>query len=192
MAYATYTTEALVCGSRDSYTSDRSYLLFTKEAGMLWATARSVREEKSKQRCALQDFSFIRVSLVKGRSGWRIGSVEAVSNPFMKASSRSERAYVSSILSLLRRYIHGEQQMHTVFSDVKAALMNDTFKLNQDVAQSLFTARLLYVLGYISKNELTSPVLEAVDFEEAYELNDAKNSLELEKVIQQAHSLSHL
>jgi len=89
MSYATYTTEALVCGSRNNNTSDRAYLLFTEEVGMIWASARSVREERSKQRYALQDFSLIRVSLVKGKSGWRIGSVEATCNPFMEARSRS-------------------------------------------------------------------------------------------------------
>ena len=82
--------------------------------------------------------------------------------------------------------------MHAVFSDVKAALMSDTLKLDPDVSQSMFAARLLHVLGYISKSGAKASVLEAADFEEAYELNDVKNALELEKVIQQAHSLSHL
>jgi len=192
MAYSTYTTEALVCGSKDSHTSDRSYLLFTKDAGMLWATARSVREERSKQRFALQDFSFIRVSLVKGRSGWRIGSVEAVGNPFLAARQRKERAYVSSIIALLRRYIHGEQQMHGVYDDVKNSLSSRALKYDLDLLRQLFTIRLLHTLGYILKNDTTGGVLEAPSVLEATTHYKEKNALNFEKVIQQAHDSSQL
>ena len=38
---------------------------------MVLAAARSVREEKSRQRYALQEFALVRVSLIKGKSGWR-------------------------------------------------------------------------------------------------------------------------
>ena len=48
MSYQTYITEALIVGSFDSNTADKSYLLFTKSAGMLYASARSVREEDRK------------------------------------------------------------------------------------------------------------------------------------------------
>ena len=80
MAYATYTTQALVCGTFDRNTADRSYRLFTREFGMVWADARSVRLEKSKQRSALTDFSVVRISLVRGKAGWKIGSVIAQQN----------------------------------------------------------------------------------------------------------------
>jgi len=192
MAYATYTTEALVCGSKDSHTSDRSYLLFTKDAGMLWATARSVREERSKQRFALQNFSFIRVSLVKGRSGWRIGSVEAVGNPFLAARQRKERAYVSSIVALLRRYIHGEQQMHGVYEDVLNSLSPDALKYDLDIIRQLFTIRLLHTLGYLLKNGVTREVLEATSVLDATVLYKEKSAVNFEKVIQQAHDSSQL
>lgn len=192
MAYATYTTKAIVCGSKDSYTSDRSYLLFTREAGMLWATARSVREEKSKQRFALQDFSIIRVSLVKGRSGWRIGSVEANGNPFLGARSRSERAYVNGIVGLLRRYIHGEQQMHDVYDDVEQALSNKVLVETADATTLTFTTRLLYTLGYILKNSANQNLIEPIDLSEAIKSLDSGVYPDLQKAIQRAHETSQL
>lgn len=191
--YKTYTTDALVCGSKDSYTSDRSYLLFTKEAGMLWATAKSVREEKSKQRYALQDFSFIRVSLVKGRSGWRVGSVEAVGNPFLGARSRSERAYITGIISLLRRYIHGEQQMHELFDEVVLALKNPTVAREEsEVTMQVFTLRLLYTLGYISKKTVLEPLISAPDLEKALAVFTKDHVAAVTTAIQHAHESSHL
>lgn len=162
MAYATYTTEAIVCGSKDSYTSDRSYLLFTETAGMLWATAKSVRTENSKQRYALQEFSVIRVSLVKGKSGWRIGSVEAIANPFLRAESREERGHVQTVVRALRRFVHGEEPVPAVFSDAKAALMLSP-AVSHTEAQDVFMLRLLHNLGYI-KSELIFAELLQADF----------------------------
>ncbi len=152
MAYRTYTTEAIVCGSRDSYTSDRSYLLFTEEAGMLWATARSVREERSKQRFALQDFSLIRVSLVKGKTGWRIGSVESIKNTFLAADTQPARAGVASVIKLLRRLVQGEEVVTAVYVDTREVLQHLPRVDPADVTHVVdhFTLRLLAELGYIA------------------------------------------
>lgn len=165
MAYATYTTEALVCGSRDSFTSDRSFLLFTREAGMLWASARSVREEKSKQRYALQDFSIIRVSLVRGKSGWRIGSVEAIANPFMEARERGARGGVSAVVKLLRRFLHGEEPHPALYDDTVLALSCISAAEGEDIIdlQEQFTLRLLYVLGYVAPHDSYKELLESSD-----------------------------
>lgn len=165
MAYKTYTTRAIVCGSKDSYTSDRSYLLFTEDAGMLWASARSVRVEKSKQRYALVDFSIIRVSLVKGRSGWRIGSVEAISNPFMEARERSSRAGVQRIVKLLRRFLHGEESNPTIYDDAVMALSCLAVAEGDDVNDLVdqFTLRTLYTLGYIAPHDKYIELLKSED-----------------------------
>lgn len=190
MAYSTYTTEAVVCGSKDSLTSDRSYLLFTKDAGMLWASARSVREEKSKQRYALQDFSIIRVSLVKGKSGWRIGSVEAVANPFMEARQRSCRAGVSAVVKLLRRFLHGEIAHPELYVDTVMVLSCLASAEGEDVIdlQNQFTLRMLYTLGYIAPHAAYTHILENDD---PWSVPSAVPH-EAMKAIEQALTASHL
>lgn len=165
MSYATYTTEAIVCGSVVSNTSDKSFLLFTRDAGMVWATARSVREEKSKQRYALQDFSIIRVSLVKGKASWRIGSVEAIGNPFLEASSREARAGLSVIVKALRRFIHGEVPYQVVYDDVVLCAACIAVADAEDIVrlQEQFMLRLLYQLGYVAPHDSYNDILENTD-----------------------------
>ena len=162
MSYQTYITEAVVCGSQVSNTSDKSFLLFTREAGMLWATARSVREEKSKPGHALQDFSLIRVSLVKGKSGWRIGSVEALGNSFMESNAREARAGSAYLVKLIRRYVHGESALPDVFTDLLTALTlaknADTEK--REAALAVFHVRLLARLGYVAGSAELTPLIE--------------------------------
>lgn len=154
MAYAIYTTEALVCGNYANRTADKSYLLFTKDAGMLYATATSVREERSKQRYALQDFSLVRLSLVKGKSGWRIGSAEIESNIYHLATNRQSRIAAIAMVKLIRQFVRGEDPLVAVYQDLKTALQNicddDS---DAPTITDIFTLRLLHHLGYIAKDE---------------------------------------
>ena len=187
--YATYITEALVCGTRDSYTSDRSYLLLTKRAGMLWAAARSVREEKSRQRYALQNFSLIRVSLVKGKSGWRIGSVESEYNAFSGAASREARGAITRIVKLLRQYLHGEETVSDIFLDVKRALsvLQSAQPKECNLIADIFALRLLNKLGYIAGKPSFAEHLSESEWEKLNVL-----PVEAYRSIENAQKVSHL
>ena len=162
MSYQTYTTEALVCGTWSKNTSDKSYLLFTKDAGMLYADARSVREEKSKQRFALQEFSHIKVSLVKGKSGWRIGSVEALGNHYTNAHDKLARGSVVGVYRWLRRFLKGEEAMPELYDYVFEALS----VLSSDVRErndldAVVKLRILTELGYVDRKRVPELVLQS-------------------------------
>ena len=193
MSYATYTTEALVCGSYASNTSDKSYLLFTKEAGMLFAGARSVREERSKQRYALQDLSLIRVSLIKGKSGWRIGSVEALGNPFLRANSRRERSCALFVINQLRRYVHGEVSLPSVYDDALELLsLAEVDEAAFVVYERLFLLRLLAHLGYIALEPSYQSLVEAQTLNEANMLYLPQSTASVEAAIAKGTQASQL
>lgn len=192
MAYATYITDALVCGGKDSNTSDKSYLLFAREAGMLFASARSVREERSKQRFALQEFSYVRVTLIKGKSGWRVGSVESLINYYQQATSKEARGSVVRIFRNLRRFIHGEETSPVLFDMVTKAL--DTVSLeakNRSCMDLFIELQLLQTLGYVSQKDVPASLKNA-DMETACIIEDAKLQKQIEKVLEHARSVSHL
>ncbi len=166
MSYTTYITQALVCGTFNRNTTDRTYLLFTREAGMLFAEARSVREERSRQRYALQDFSRIRVSLVKGKQSWKIGSVEAVASDFSVATSREARGGVVSFYRLLRRFIRGEEASPELFDFCQQALniliLPSTHRTFMEMC---IKVRLLSALGYVD-NEAVPKIIRDCPLEE--------------------------
>lgn len=152
MSYQVYTTEALVCGNFHYNTADKTVLLFTREIGMLFATARSVREERSKQRYALQDFSLIRVSLIRGKTGWRIGSVETEKNFYSEAGTRSARGSVVALFKTLRRFIQGEEATPELFDfclESSNYLTKEIDKRNR--VDLLVQLKVLSVLGYVEK-----------------------------------------
>ena len=194
MTYQTYITEAIVCGSFDSNTADKSFLLFTRRGGMIYATARSVREERSKQRYALQVFSHITISLVRGKQSWRIGSVESTGNLFAKARSRAVRGSVVSIMKLVRQYIHGEETNFALYDEVVEGL-NFLIALSNDesllIWETYIKARILYQLGYIAPpveiSELMTKSIKEVDEEILI-----KHKPLFAKLIEEAKKVSHL
>ncbi len=193
MSYQTYTTEAIVCGSYASNTSDKSFLLFTRDAGMLFATARSVREEKSKQRHALQDFSRIRVSLVKGKSGWRIGSVESLGNPFMESATKSARVALAQLIKLLRRYVHGEGVLSNVFSDtIETLALIESDSIDQDILLSVFHVRLLAHLGYSINIKQLGDLVNHRSIEYALSQYSEAYDFAIERAIESGSEASHL
>jgi len=188
MAYHLYNTEALVCGSRDSNTSDRAYILFTREAGMIWAQTKSVREERSKHRYALQDFSVIRVSLVYGKAGWRIVGTEPIANLYYDAKERSVRILLRNIVRLLRRVIRGEEATPDLYDDVLSMLSSLSEDILADEMETILTLRVLHALGYIAPQKAYQKLLE----DTAYEGRTVESLRKGRQAIEGALAASHL
>lgn len=192
MAYATYTTEALVCGTYDKNTADRSFLLFTREAGMLYAEARSVREERSRQRYALQDFSLVRVSLVKGKNGWKIGSIEAIKNYYHEAINKEARGDVVSLFRLLRRFMKGEEATPNLFDYAVSAftvLVKDSeFRL---FISTSVQVQILAYLGYVDTKFIPKEINQVAP-KDLIGTADEKITKQINDLYTQAVTSSHL
>ncbi|MFN3188155.1 MAG: recombination protein O N-terminal domain-containing protein [Candidatus Paceibacteria bacterium] len=194
MSYQTYITEAIVCGSYDNNTADKSFLLFTRRGGMLYATARSVREERSKQRYALQVFSCINISLVRGKQSWRIGSVESTGNLFSQAQSRAVRGSIVSVMKLVRQYIHGEETNFALYDEVVEGL-SFLISLPENskvvVWETFIKARILYQLGYIAPSTEVKELFYK-DLHEVLEEDIVSFQKTFSKLIEEAKAVSHL
>jgi DNA repair protein RecO len=193
MAYATYTTNALMCGSFDRNTADRSYLLFTREAGMLYANARSAREERSRQRYSLQDFTLVRVSLVKGKGGWKVGSIQALNNFYHEAIDQTARGSVVSVFRLLRRFFKGEEPAPELFDYIVQAVEQlSTAQPDRTFLQMLIQVHILAELGYVD-NQLLPRALQNRSLKSLDTTNYSEtDERTIEMLYTQAVSASHL
>lgn len=192
MSYQTYTTDAFVCGSYPNGAADKSYLLFTRDAGMLYATARSVREERSRQRYALQDFSHVTISLIKGKAGWRVGSVVVLENFYSQLSTRESRGALVRYTKHLRRYISGEVADPALYQEALLAITDIAHIAPTDLTiyESLMYARLLTRLGYIAPPPSLTSFLNVGT---TCSLDIAPYDLALiEQLVTQAEGASHL
>lgn len=146
--YTKYNTEALVLVTYESGEADRSVVLYTRDFGLVRARASGVRLERSKMRYSLQAYSFSRVSLVRGKNGWRAAGATSVRS-LPSGAITTSFARVSSLAS---RLIAGEERNDYLF----AALADAHASLAECAPESVPTieimcvARVLYALGYIS------------------------------------------
>jgi len=149
MAYQTYSTEAVVCGTKTSNTSDMLFTLFTREAGMIFVQAKSVREEKSKHRYSLQPFAHTRVTLVQGKSGWKITGTEPIRNLYSESENREARALWRNIVLFLRRVLQGETAYPDIFDDL-LEVYRHAQKVPREILEQVFYLRTLHTLGYVA------------------------------------------
>lgn len=136
--------------------------IFTRDLGLVFASAQGIRFEKSKLRPFTQDYSFGRFSFVKGKEYWRLTSAqeEGVNKP---------QELTVRIASLLERLLHGEQSNPELFDCIYSCqlFIGENPRLNDESLQtleSLIVIRILNRLGYIG---------------DAAELNDHIRSTEL-------------
>ncbi len=192
MAYETYTTEAIVCGTFNRNTSDRSFILLTREAGMLYADARSIREERSRQRYALQDFSHLKVSLVKGKHGWKIGSIEPITNFYNQAVDKKARGSVVQLVRFLRRFVKGEEAEPRLFEFAIEALkvLVGSVK-HRFFVEQVVSVRVLSHLGYVAHGSIPKEV-ELIEPAEIDKHFSPQVDKEVNAIYTQSVSVSHL
>jgi DNA repair protein RecO len=154
--YQKYNTEALVLSSREYGEADMVFALFTKDFGLVRGRASAVRSEKSKMRYALQKYSRANVSLVKGKRGWRVAGGAA-----LKGAMGDLRgiATFARICELVLRLVHGEEQNDYLFAalaEAHGALLSEEHSSVIGVIEIVCVARILFALGYISNEALST------------------------------------
>lgn len=194
MAYKTYTTDALVIGSFDQLTADRNIMLLTRDAGLVFGRAISVRKEQSKLRYGLQDFSLSRVSLVRGKQGWRVIGAEESTNLYFRSDDRAVRGALLRIVKLVRRFVRGEEA-HAAFYDTLVDGLTTIASLPKEralILERVLMLRLLAILGYVAPHESYAHFLERASLREfASETLEREGSL-VNRAIDRALSVSQL
>jgi len=156
MAHETFYTEGYVLGGSNVGEGHRLLKILTKDFGMIVVHARSVREERSKLRYSLQQFSKTKVSLVRGKEGWKLTGAEQIEDVYGDMEDKGLKEVLSKVASLLRRLIHGEgesAEVYEVFEKNVALLKGKELSHEELVSfEYLFVLRILSALGYAGEN----------------------------------------
>jgi len=155
-----YHTDAFVLESRPKGEGSKMITLYTRELGLVFASAQSVRELRSKVRYAVQDFSFSRIDLVKGREIWRITSATPVLNIF--GISGEVLRLIGRVFGLVQKLCAGEEANEILFNDLLSfykATQNISTKEEYEKLELITVLRILHHLGYLGKDEDTGAVI---------------------------------
>ena len=164
--YNKYHTEGIVLGGTHIGEANIYLTIFTRDLGLVRASAQGLREVKSKLRYSLQDLSHAKVELVFGRGGWRVVSAEEVrsyATLFLQKNELTPLGVCVRLSQLLRRLIHGEAKNAALFEDVVGlfSFLSSRTLHGEEFLQTEMVGvmRILYHLGYWGGNDALSPFL---------------------------------
>ena len=175
MPHHIYTTPGFVIHSSPHGEAGKFFLVFTRDLGMIGASAQGVRLSQSKLRYYVQDFSYSLLSFVRGKEMWRMtGAKEIEEIGEMKKDNR--RLFVR-ILTLLKRLLHGEEKNEKLFLIIENFSRylggREMDKEGRELVEYVTVLRILDCLGYISNKNAFSSILSGSVLNEGI-LNEVK------------------
>lgn len=189
-----YHTEALILASKSFGEAGKRYFLLTRDLGMILATAQGVRKMSSKLRFILQDYSYIKVDLVRGKDIWRVTSASKTNELENIITKKSALRIFASLSVLLRRLLQGEDPNPTLFEDLVLGLkMLEKAETRDEMEniEAIVVLRLLHNLGYIGgQDSLEGVIRSPLGNDTLFEA--AKNRANILKQINKALRETHL
>ncbi|MFA6585881.1 MAG: DNA repair protein RecO [Candidatus Paceibacterota bacterium] len=186
-------TEGIILGSGHFGETGKYYSIFTRDLGMIYASAQGVRKISSKLRFVLQDFAYLKIDLVKGKDFWRITNV-AKTNKLENLSNPEVFKVFVNISKLLKRLLAGEDPNEVLFND----LLNGLFILEKSETKDelrnievIIVLRILNNLGYIGGNEVLKDFIRS-PFEEDLVFKASENRTKILYQINKALKETHL
>ncbi len=158
-----YSTKALVLGSAPSGESDKRLILFTRDFGLVYATAQGVRVVKSKLKPHVELYSESFVSLVLGKGGWRLVGAALEINHFKELKNEKNKLIiVHRIFALLRRFLVGEGENIKLYETVSSGFSYLRIADGNTVVaiETLLVLRILHNLGYVGEDPVVAPFLD--------------------------------
>lgn len=153
--YAKYQTDAIVLDSLPIGEADTHIVFFTHEFGLVRARASSTRRESSRMRYGLQSFMRSRVSLVRGRTGWRAAGAVAHASLGGCSGARAAFARIARLTIRLVPEAEKNEELFLLFIAAHSAFAAATSE-QCALMELVCVARVLHVLGYLSSDALGS------------------------------------
>lgn len=162
-------TRGIVLSKRTAGEANTLVSILTEELGVVRASARSARLERSKLRYGLEPLTQGRFSLVRGKHEWKITGTQGLSRPFLKASV-SQRKTVGRIGRLLIRLIQGEEPVRELFAVISEGLSyiaGESDEENLQYIEAVLVLRILAQLGYVEGGKGLEVFLDSSTFSPA-------------------------
>lgn len=153
MSHHIYQTRAYVIESVDSGEANKRLLLLTEDLGLIYVAAQGVRLLKSKLKASIQEYSFSKVALVRGKETWRLTNAMQLISLYDKRLPIEVRRLLVELLVFLKRLTPIDIQATEVFQLVNtcASFCFEQKKVASEYIEEIgifFSIRLLRILGY--------------------------------------------
>lgn len=158
-----YHTNGFILSSRNIGEANKIFSIYTRELGLVRATAQGVRLGHSKLRFSLQDFSYGNIDLVKGRDVWRVTSATSIESFPLARANKQSILLIARVSKLLERLCGGEESNEKIFNDLIQALhLLDDNNISIESREALelhLVLRIMDSLGYIGESTMLADYL---------------------------------
>lgn len=181
-------------GSRGYGEAGKYYFIFTRDLGMIYASAQGVRKMSSKLRFILQDFSYLKIDLVQGKDFWRITSAQKTNLLEDIAKNPATLKVFYNIARLLKRLLAGIEPNEELFKDLVGGLSVLERTRDKDELrdlEALIVLRILSNLGYIGGEKILDNIIKS-PFEEDLIYATGQQRREVLREINKALKETHL
>lgn len=165
-----YNTEGFILKSLERNEANKFYFIFTRDFGLITVAGQGTRLLKSKLRYSLEDFSYGKFSVVRGREIWRLTGAEKIWSALalLKNANSAPADYLllGRVLALLVRLLHGEERNDRLFDILLSGYQFLLHSKSDDLEsfECIFALRILSALGYLSNQQGFEAFTTGTDF----------------------------
>ena len=162
MSYHIYTSDGIILKRTPFGEANILLHILTRDMGLIMASARSARLSVSKLRSALQEYTHVSVSCIKGKNGWKVTNVIEKGSFYFEYPEHTH-VVMSQIATVLMQMIPGEAPQREVFETVKTGFdfLKSVSQENIPNFETLTVLRILFLLGYVVKDSITEIFLKS-------------------------------
>lgn len=188
-----YHTEGIILTSKNHGEAGKYYSIFTRDFGMVYASAQGVRKISSKLRFVLQDFAYLKIDLVQGKNIFRVTNASKTNKLEQIVKQPENFKVFVNIARLLKRLLAGVEPNEALFNDLIHGLsVLEKIKTKEALhnVEVIIVLRILSNLGYIGENEKLQNLIKS-PFEEdlIFEVSESKVQAlrQINKALKETH-----
>lgn len=121
MAIEKYTTEAFILKEYEQGENDLVYKVWTKDFGIIFVLARSIRKVNAKLRPITKKNNFLVMTLVKGKEIWRLAGIEEDKEEMLEGQYSLEVKKI--IAEGVNKFIEEKKTYKKLFERLKSLLL---------------------------------------------------------------------
>jgi len=163
--YHIHHTNGFILSSRNTGEANKVLSIYTKEMGLVRATVQGIRLHKSKLRFALQDLSYSKIDLVRGRDIWRVTSAINLNSFPLARAERESLLLITRVSKLIERLCGGEESNEKIFNDLIQSFYlldnDDLSKKSREALELHLVLRIMNTLGYIGESSMLADYLQS-------------------------------
>lgn len=189
-----YHTEGIILSSRNFGEAGKYYSIFTRDLGLVHASAQGVRKISSKLRFVLQDFAYLKIDLVAGRNIHRVTNASKTNKLENIIRNPATFEVFANIARLLERLLAGIESNEALFIDLLNGLsVLEKIEKEEDLRniEAIIVLRILNNLGYIGGSVKLNSLIKS-PFEKELVLEVSKSRKEILNQINKALKETHL